>query len=96
MSWSVVVRTRQAQVKPVSEVDAVSLVESDETRYIFDPESGLEVEARLYHRDELPFGSQLTGPAIVTEDQTSTIIPAGWQATVNGLGYLVLTRVPSP
>ena len=42
--------------------------------------------------DQLPVGARLEGPAIVTEDETSTLIGPGWTATINTLGYIELTR----
>jgi N-methylhydantoinase A len=35
---------------------------------------------------------QITGPAIIAEDETSTLVCKGWSATVNGLGYIELTQ----
>ena len=40
----------------------------------------------------LAVGLRIAGPAIVAEDETSTLIGPGWQAMVNGLGYLALER----
>jgi N-methylhydantoinase A/oxoprolinase/acetone carboxylase beta subunit len=37
-------------------------------------------------------GVQIAGPAIIAEDETSTLVSQGWRATVNGLGYIELTR----
>jgi N-methylhydantoinase A/oxoprolinase/acetone carboxylase beta subunit len=46
----------------------------------------------IYDRTTLKPWTTITGPAIVTEDETSTLIGPGWRATVNGLGYLEMTR----
>ncbi len=37
-------------------------------------------------------GVSIAGPAIVAEDETSTLIGAGWTAVVNGLGYIEMVR----
>ena len=37
-------------------------------------------------------GVGAAGPAIIAEDETSTLVPPGWSAAVNTLGYIELTR----
>jgi N-methylhydantoinase A len=46
----------------------------------------------VYDRGALAPGVHIIGPAIVAEDETSTLVCPGWSATVNGLGYIDLTR----
>ena len=63
-----------------------------ELRNIFNENSGQKEEIPVYKRDTLAPGSFIRGPGIVAEDQTTTIILSGYNATVNALGYLVLER----
>ena len=46
----------------------------------------------VYDRLALAPGVQIAGPAIIAEDETSTLVTHGWNATVNGLGYIELTQ----
>ena len=46
----------------------------------------------VYDRGTLAPGVHVAGPAIVAEDETSTLVCQGWNATVNGLGYIELTQ----
>jgi N-methylhydantoinase A len=46
----------------------------------------------VHDRAALAPGAHIVGPAIIAEDETSTLVSAGWQATVNGMGYIELTR----
>ena len=46
----------------------------------------------VYDRTVLAPGVCITGPAIIAEDETSTLVSKGWSATVNGLGYIELTQ----
>jgi N-methylhydantoinase A len=46
----------------------------------------------VYDRQALAPGVQIAGPAIIAEDETSTLVTHGWNATVNGLGYIELTQ----
>ena len=62
------------------------------TRRIVDPATGAEEWATVYARASLGPGNWLVGPAVVTEDGTSTIVPAGYTAEVAGAGALVIVR----
>jgi N-methylhydantoinase A len=95
LSWSVVVSTLPQQIKPAPEVEPVSDTAPAETRLLFDFERDEPVEASLYHRAALPPGAALIGSALIVEAETTTIVPPGWSAWVNGLGYLVLEHVIS-
>ncbi len=46
----------------------------------------------VYDRTSLAPWVTLAGPAIVAEDETSTLIGPGWRARVNGLGYIEMVR----
>jgi N-methylhydantoinase A len=46
----------------------------------------------VYARTTLACGVQIVGPAIIAEDETSTLVTRGWNATVNDWGYIELTQ----
>jgi N-methylhydantoinase A len=46
----------------------------------------------VYDRDAFAPGAQVTGPCIVAEAETSTLVGPGWTCRMDGLGYLELTR----
>ncbi|MGQ4448633.1 hydantoinase B/oxoprolinase family protein [Streptomyces griseus] len=48
--------------------------------------------SRLYRRADLRPADTVTGPAIVAEDDATTVVDAGWQAEAASTGHLVLTR----
>jgi 5-oxoprolinase (ATP-hydrolysing) len=50
------------------------------------------VRAPVYRREQLAPGSSVTGPALITEDQTTTVVGSAWQAMINGRGHIVLTQ----
>ncbi|CAL9594695.1 hypothetical protein SUDANB70_05333 [Streptomyces sp. enrichment culture] len=47
----------------------------------------------LYHREELPPGGTVTGPAIITEAGSTTVVDDGWRAAATDDGHLVMERV---
>ncbi|MFE9728526.1 hydantoinase B/oxoprolinase family protein [Streptomyces sp. NPDC005794] len=54
-------------------------------------------DAGLYRRGTLRTGDTVTGPAVVAEDDATTVVDPGWQATAGPAGHLVLHRVvPRP
>ena len=50
-----------------------------------------ELETPLYNRDLLTTGDRITGPALVVQMDTTTVIPPGWQGDVDAYGNLLLT-----
>lgn len=61
-------------------------------RQLFDPERSDYVTAPVYWRDDLSPGMQITGPALIAEDQTTTVVTAAFSAAVDDHGYLILDR----
>lgn len=55
---------------------------------------GRPLPTTLYRREWLPAGQQLLGPAIIFQYDTTTVVPAGWQATVDPFHNLVLEHFP--
>ncbi|MEW5356304.1 5-oxoprolinase [Streptomyces sp. 16-176A] len=49
-------------------------------------------DAPLHHREDLPPGGAVTGPAIVTEPGATTVVDDGWRATATDDGHLVVER----
>ena len=50
------------------------------------------VVARVIDRSSLPAGTRLSGPMVLTQLDTTTWVPPGWDAEVGRLGDLILTR----
>jgi len=50
------------------------------------------VEAEVYSRDRMAPGMTVRGPAIVEQNDTTTLIEPGWRCDVAGDGTLVLTK----
>jgi N-methylhydantoinase A len=61
-------------------------------RRLFDPASGKFLDAPVYRRSELAPGACVRGPAVIAEDDTSTVISPRFDARVDGFGYIELNR----
>ena len=49
-------------------------------------------DAPVYHRDDLKIGDAMPGPAIITESETTTIVPKGFLARIDPLESIVLDK----
>ena len=50
----------------------------------------------VYDRAELRAGQRVPSPAIVIEDNATTVIEPGWEGVLNEHGHLLLTRLAAP
>ena len=64
------------------------------SRSVFDPDLQESVDYAIYVRDDLVPGATVPGPALIVEDQTTTVVTSPFDVSVNPLGYLVLTARP--
>lgn len=53
---------------------------------------GQWLEMPVYDRWRLPYGAQLSGPAGIEQEDSTTFVPPGWSVTVDPLGNLQLER----
>jgi N-methylhydantoinase A len=95
MSYAVVVATipKDDPGVPVPGDDAVfkPVAPAPRTQLVRDTTTGEVSPWSVYDRTSLSPGMQIAGPAIIAEDETSTLVSPGWNATINGLGYIELT-----
>lgn len=94
MSYAVLVTTLTDDVEAPPRPDSLFTSEATpaRTQIVRDTATG-EVSAwSVYDRSALPAWVSVEGPAIIAEDETSTLIGPGWTATVNGLGYIEIER----
>jgi N-methylhydantoinase A len=59
------------------------------------PEHKAGVDAAVYDRAVLKVDDLLEGPAIIEQDDTTTLVTPGWRGRVDRLGNLVLERTNS-
>jgi N-methylhydantoinase A len=61
-------------------------------RPVLDPETAEFVEVGIYERAALVPGAALTGPAVIVEDETSTVVGRNFDARIDAYGYIELKR----
>jgi 5-oxoprolinase (ATP-hydrolysing) len=92
-------------------VEAIGLTEQPDLSHLGDPAEGNDTsspetvrvysngswrDAPLRHRESMPPGATVTGPAIVVEANATTVVDNGWQATMMRSGHLLVERVVAP
>ncbi len=90
MSYAVTVSTM------AQEADAAPALAAEHgaarTQAVRDTMTGMVTDWVVHDRTALAAGTQVVGPAIIAENETSTLIGPGWTATVDPRGYLDLRR----
>ncbi len=92
ITWSVTVSSAADKPKRAAKAARKPAPKPRSRRMIYDPSLGRQVQAPVYWRFDMKPGSRVKGPAIIAEDETSTIVGANFLASVNSLGYIVLER----
>jgi N-methylhydantoinase A len=93
ITWSVTVSSKPSRARRVGKVPARPATASKRKRAIYDPALGRKVTVPVYWRFDLPKGATVRGPAIIAENETSTVVGAQFRARINALGYIVMDRV---
>jgi N-methylhydantoinase A len=92
LSWALGVSTEIAPPAAPAQPPARKTPAPSAKRSVFDPASGDFIQAAVYQRDALAPGMRLEGPALVVEDETTTVVPPAFNLSVNALGYLIVER----
>ena len=96
LSYIVTVETETAPPPEPPEEPVAHRAMPDGTRRVRDSVSGEEAEWTLFARHRLAAGAAFQGPAIVFEDETSTLVGPGWNGRVTAHGWILLAREAQP
>ena len=61
-------------------------------RSVFDPETGEFIDVAIHERGDLKPGAVIPGPAVIVEDETSTVVTRLFDARLDTFGYIELRR----
>ena len=61
-------------------------------RRVFDASKTDFLDYPIYLRDDLGVGVRFPGPALIVEDQTTTVVSPNFDAAIDGHGYILLQR----
>lgn len=88
--WSVNAYTESPEVCPVQKQGHQRTLETTNTRPLFDPALSTFVNATVAQRDAVKDTTQIIGPAMLTEDETTIIVPSSRDAVACGDGTIVV------
>jgi N-methylhydantoinase A len=91
MSYAVMVATVPDEAPPPL-TNGEARAAAKRTQWVRDTVTGEVSEWTVVDRAALRPGEKLHGPAIIAEDETSTLVGRGWSATKNTFGYIELLR----
>ena len=88
--WSVNAYTEPPEVRPVQQQGHQRTLETTNTRPLFDPALSTFVHATVAQRDAVKDTTQIIGPAMLTEDETTIIVPSSRDSVACGDGTIVV------
>lgn len=89
LTWSVLVTTKTPPVRDWGAAPQAHVPAPRTQRDIYDKADGAPVSYAIYWRDDLRPGASMSGPAVIEEEETSTVIPAGMTATILPSGAIL-------
>jgi N-methylhydantoinase A len=96
VACAVVVASETAAAAPPFAARASGAPMPAARRMLIDPHSGRAAEVPLYRREALAPGAAIAGPALIEEDDTTTVVARGFRAALDANGYIVLERGQTP
>ena len=92
LSYAVTVATITAPAEDAPAAGEPGIARRVRTQAVRDTANGEVAEWDVYDRATLGVGATLRGPAIIAEDETSTLVGSGWTARIERHGYIELVR----
>ncbi|MCL2428791.1 MAG: hydantoinase/oxoprolinase family protein [Alphaproteobacteria bacterium] len=92
LSFALRLATAGAPVNSCPPIPPGEHAHSAETVAIVDPETAAAETIPLYIRDNLAVGAICQGPALIVEDETTTMVTRDFTARIDPLGSIVMTR----
>tara|TARA_Y100001934_G_scaffold268435_1_gene350453 strand:+ start:94 stop:1518 length:1425 start_codon:yes stop_codon:yes gene_type:complete len=91
LSWTVSVTQPLEQIRVLKKLSPKEEVEPNKWCEVWDGRNGTFVRCGSVARENLQEDKKLVGPALITEEQTTTYIPNGFSASVNSLGFIIIS-----
>jgi N-methylhydantoinase A len=95
MNWTLRLAATAAPLPPCPPAPAQGQPKPRQMRPVFAADELVLQDAPIYYRDDLQIGDAMPGPAVITEIETTTIVPRGFLARIDPLGSIVLEKEPT-
>lgn len=93
MNWTLRLAAEQPAMPKAPPQPADIPAKARGKRAVYDPADQDMKEVAVYHRADLTIGSFVPGPAIIAEDETTTIVPKSFAARLSPIGAILLEKV---
>jgi len=93
MNWTLRLAAGQAAVPKIAPQPADLASKARGSRPVYDPADQDMKDVSVYHRADLTIGSFVPGPAVIAEDETTTIVPKSFAARISPIGAILLEKV---
>ncbi len=90
VTWSLTLSTIAPTPARAGEATDSGSATPPDQRDVWEPALGEHRRFGLHRRAELPRDRYVEGPALIVEDQTTTVVPDGWRASLDDAGHLRL------
>ena len=90
VTWSLTLGTAAAPTRKALLTPSPEPALNAAWREAWEPAQGRSTPFGLHWRFDLHAGLKVTGPALIAEHETTTVVPAGWTAQVDSFDHLVL------
>ena len=92
LSWVIAVGAPAEGELAIASETRASAPAPKSRRPVFDPANGEFLDVPIYWRPELEPGARIAGPAIIAENDTSTVVSPVFDAQIDKFGYIELIR----
>jgi N-methylhydantoinase A len=92
LNWTLRLSAAEPKAQHCPSVHGERRVRGKSVLKIVDSTTGESADAEIHLRADLAPGDVVGGPALFVEDETTTFVATNYEARINGLGYIVLTR----
>jgi N-methylhydantoinase A len=93
MNWTLRLAAEQAAVPKIAPQPADLASKARGSRPVYDAADQDMKDVSVYHRADLTIGSFVPGPAVIAEDETTTIVPKSFAARISPIGAILLEKV---
>jgi N-methylhydantoinase A len=92
VTWSVTASSPTDAPAPHQQVTRRAAPSAHSRRSVYEPALGGMADFAVYRRDDLAPGDELSGPALIEEAQTTTVVTASFTAYIDSVGTIVMER----
>jgi N-methylhydantoinase A len=95
LSWSIIASTAPEIPERLAAPAPLKPATPHAMRRVFDAESGGHKDLPVHRRVDLAPGARVIGPALIIEDETTTLVSRRFDATIDAGQNITLTRKPN-